>query len=70
MTKQTAKRPLILRLNGQTKYRKSIFDGTITTGRLAQMFKDITSSVAKWVPLIMTLWPLSFRYAGEMKGLS
>ena len=31
--------------------------------------KDITSSVAKRVPLIMILWRLPCRYAGEMKGL-
>ena len=30
--------------------------------------QDITSSVAKRVPLIMILWPLPCGYAGEIKG--
>ena len=32
------------------------------------LFKDITSS-AKWVSLVMILWSLPCRYAGEIKGL-
>ena len=31
--------------------------------------KDKTSSVAKQIPLIMVLWPLSCHYVGEIKGL-
>ena len=30
--------------------------------------QDITYSVAKRVPLVMILWPLPCRYAGEIKG--
>ena len=32
--------------------------------------EEINSSVAKQVPLIMILWPLPWRYAGEIKKLS
>ena len=40
------------------------------TERNLSTIQDITSSVAKRVPLIMILWPLPCGYAGEINGLS
>ena len=34
---------------------------------LRKFFKDIASSVAKRVPIIIILWPVPCRYAGEIK---
>ena len=47
-----------------------VWGGGRGLGAIVFLFKEITSSVAKRVPLMMIVWPLPCWYAGEIKGLT